>query len=119
MIQIAEIIAIGITAIGLVLVAISKMLAGGTLILVLACIVLHIGKPLVALMPMPGVRCPTCAERGIEQWVLPGKHCPRCSTACRGLVGYYHPIITLFYLFLGGFLSVSGLWQIISYLFFF
>ena len=33
-------------------------------------------------MPMPGVKCPTCAERGIEQWVLPGKHCPRCSTAC-------------------------------------
>ena len=31
---------------------------------------------------MPGVKCPTCAARGIEQWVLPGKHCPRCSTAC-------------------------------------
>lgn len=22
-------------------------------------------------------KCPTCALKGIEQWVLPGKHCPR------------------------------------------
>lgn len=67
MAQVAKIISIGIgiTAIGLV--AISKMLAGGTIILVLACIVIHIGKPLVALMPMPGVRCPKCADNGIEQ----------------------------------------------------
>ena len=33
-------------------------------------------------LPMPGVKCPTCAARGIEQWVIPGKYCPRCSTAC-------------------------------------
>ena len=33
-------------------------------------------------LPMPGVKCPTCAARGLEQWVIPGKHCPRCSTAC-------------------------------------
>lgn len=38
---------------------------------------------LITHMAMPGVRCPTCFERGIEQWVLPGKHCPRCATACR------------------------------------
>ena len=31
---------------------------------------------------MPGVRCPNCLKRGIEKWVLPGKHCPICSTAC-------------------------------------
>ena len=36
----------------------------------------------ISTLPMPGVKCPTCAARGIEQWVLPGKHCPRCSTAC-------------------------------------
>ena len=32
--------------------------------------------------PMPGVRCPHCWSQGIEQWVLPGKHCPRCATPC-------------------------------------
>ena len=32
---------------------------------------------------MPGVRCPTCESRGRETWVLPGKHCPVCGTACR------------------------------------
>ena len=31
---------------------------------------------------MPGVRCPNCLKRGIETWVLPGKHCPKCSTPC-------------------------------------
>ena len=29
---------------------------------------------------MPGVKCPKCAEEGIEVWALPGKHCPRCGT---------------------------------------
>ncbi|KAL9580342.1 MAG: hypothetical protein Q9212_004553 [Teloschistes hypoglaucus] len=32
-------------------------------------------------LPMPGVRCPTCKARGIEQWVLPGKRCPFDSLA--------------------------------------
>ena len=32
--------------------------------------------------PMPGVRCPNCLKRDIVQWVLPGKHCPKCSTPC-------------------------------------
>ena len=32
--------------------------------------------------PMPGVRCPNCLKRDIIQWVLPGKHCPKCSTPC-------------------------------------
>lgn len=28
---------------------------------------------------MPGVRCPRCAEQGIEQFVLSGKRCPKWS----------------------------------------
>ncbi|KAI1848240.1 hypothetical protein JX266_005953 [Neoarthrinium moseri] len=28
----------------------------------------------------PGVRCSTCASRGREQWVLPGRPCPICGT---------------------------------------
>ena len=31
---------------------------------------------------MPDLRCPRCAEQGYEQWVLPGKHCPRCGQPC-------------------------------------
>lgn len=31
---------------------------------------------------MPGVKCPNCEKRGVEQWVLPGKYCPKCSTPC-------------------------------------
>ncbi len=31
---------------------------------------------------MPGVRCPKCAESGIETWVLPGKHCSKCNYPC-------------------------------------
>ena len=37
---------------------------------------------LICLMPMPGVRCPRCAEHGKETWVLPGKHCPVCGQPC-------------------------------------
>lgn len=33
-------------------------------------------------MPMPGVKCPKCASKGVESWVLPGKSCPKCGTAC-------------------------------------
>jgi len=34
------------------------------------------------MFPMAGVKCPTCASRGIETWVIPGKHCHICGTAC-------------------------------------
>lgn len=30
-------------------------------------------------MALQGMRCPGCLRRGIEQWVLQGKHCPRCN----------------------------------------
>ena len=33
-------------------------------------------------LPMPGVRCPKCLAEGVEQWVVPGKVCPRCYTHC-------------------------------------
>ena len=33
--------------------------------------------------PIPGVRCPRCASRGLKTWVLPGKYCPRCGYPCR------------------------------------
>jgi hypothetical protein len=32
--------------------------------------------------PLPGVKCPACLRQGIETWVLPGKHCPRCGHPC-------------------------------------
>ncbi|AEO65144.1 uncharacterized protein THITE_33145 [Thermothielavioides terrestris NRRL 8126] len=31
---------------------------------------------------MPGVRCPTCASNGVEVWVLEGRRCAKCGTAC-------------------------------------
>lgn len=34
------------------------------------------------LIKAPGVRCPRCAQDGIETFVLPGKHCPRCKQPC-------------------------------------
>ncbi|KAM0805910.1 hypothetical protein BDR22DRAFT_884317 [Usnea florida] len=37
-------------------------------------------KP-IAQIPI-GHQCPRCAEQGIEQYVLPGKHCPRCNHPC-------------------------------------
>jgi hypothetical protein len=33
---------------------------------------------------MPGVRCPTCAAAGQEVWVIPGRCCGICGTACVG-----------------------------------
>ncbi|KAL1990176.1 hypothetical protein VTN49DRAFT_6015 [Thermomyces lanuginosus] len=33
-------------------------------------------------IPMPGVRCPTCEEQGIETWVIQGQNCHVCGTAC-------------------------------------
>ena len=32
--------------------------------------------------PMPGVKCIKCEDRGVESWVLPGKHCPKCGHPC-------------------------------------
>ena len=49
---------------------------------ILACFVDFVAQSLIFEMPMPGVRCPRCAEREKEQWVLPGKHCPRCNQPC-------------------------------------
>lgn len=31
---------------------------------------------------MPGVRCPRCAENGLETFVLSGKRCPICNHQC-------------------------------------
>ena len=36
----------------------------------------------VLIEKMPGVKCPTCAARGIESWVLSGKNCPKCGHPC-------------------------------------
>ncbi|KAL4901315.1 hypothetical protein BDW74DRAFT_160214 [Aspergillus multicolor] len=33
-------------------------------------------------MTMPGVRCPKCQGSGKETWVIPGKYCHVCGTAC-------------------------------------
>ena len=33
-------------------------------------------------VPVPGIRCPRCYERGIETYVLRGKRCPRCNEQC-------------------------------------
>jgi hypothetical protein len=33
-------------------------------------------------IPMSGVRCPTCALSGKEIWVIPGRVCAYCGTAC-------------------------------------
>ncbi|KAK0744452.1 hypothetical protein B0T21DRAFT_281647 [Apiosordaria backusii] len=31
-------------------------------------------------LPLPGVRCQTCAENGNEVWVIPGRQCGYCRT---------------------------------------
>ncbi|KAK4466851.1 hypothetical protein QBC42DRAFT_41749 [Cladorrhinum samala] len=31
-------------------------------------------------IPMPGVLCRKCAERGVEVWVIPGRACGYCRT---------------------------------------
>ncbi|RKU45439.1 hypothetical protein DL546_007035 [Coniochaeta pulveracea] len=36
----------------------------------------------VRMMPLPGVRCPTCAANGQEVWVIPGRACSNCGTPC-------------------------------------
>ncbi|KFG78383.1 hypothetical protein MANI_012262 [Metarhizium anisopliae] len=31
---------------------------------------------------IPGTRCPTCALKGKEVWVIPGRNCGYCGTPC-------------------------------------
>ncbi|AEO63795.1 4ff4146e-31a3-4091-854b-1c01da238183 [Thermothielavioides terrestris] len=31
-------------------------------------------------VPLPGIRCPTCAANGEEVWVVPGLICPKCRS---------------------------------------
>ncbi|OJJ75731.1 hypothetical protein ASPBRDRAFT_663418 [Aspergillus brasiliensis CBS 101740] len=33
-------------------------------------------------MPMPGIKCPQCLNEGTDVWVIPGKNCHKCGTAC-------------------------------------
>ncbi|KAI7774281.1 hypothetical protein LA080_009004 [Diaporthe eres] len=35
-------------------------------------------------MPLPGVRCPTCAANGKEVWVIPGRACGNCEMELHG-----------------------------------
>ena len=44
--------------------------------------ILFVGMVLLVLGLMPGVRCPACAARGVESWVLPGKNCKICNHPC-------------------------------------
>ncbi|KAH9213801.1 hypothetical protein DL95DRAFT_524270 [Leptodontidium sp. 2 PMI_412] len=39
-------------------------------------------NPSVRVVPMPGVRCGTCAGNGQDVWVIPGKACPVCGSPC-------------------------------------
>ncbi|OIW30849.1 hypothetical protein CONLIGDRAFT_679603 [Coniochaeta ligniaria NRRL 30616] len=36
----------------------------------------------VRMLPLPGIRCPTCAANGQEVWVIPGRACGNCGTPC-------------------------------------
>ncbi|PSR83833.1 hypothetical protein BD289DRAFT_483101 [Coniella lustricola] len=38
--------------------------------------------PNIRSRPLPGVRCPTCAQKGKEVWVIPGRACSTCGTPC-------------------------------------
>ncbi|KAK3935075.1 hypothetical protein QBC46DRAFT_346993 [Diplogelasinospora grovesii] len=31
-------------------------------------------------IPLPGIRCQTCAAKGEEVWVIPGRACGSCGT---------------------------------------
>ncbi|KAK0710145.1 hypothetical protein B0T26DRAFT_755255 [Lasiosphaeria miniovina] len=42
-------------------------------------IVLPRGEGIRSIM-LPGVRCPTCAAKGEEVWVIPGRACGYCRT---------------------------------------
>ena len=34
-------------------------------------------------MPIPGVTCPICQDKGKTVWVIPGENCPECGHQCR------------------------------------
>ena len=42
-----------------------------------------VSLPLQSSTPIPGVKCPSCAEAGRVVWVLPGKNCPVCGNSVR------------------------------------
>ncbi|KAF3765063.1 hypothetical protein M406DRAFT_322863 [Cryphonectria parasitica EP155] len=46
------------------------------------CPDLSSSDPNVRSRPLPGVRCPTCAQAGKESWVIPGRACSTCGTPC-------------------------------------
>ncbi|EPE29420.1 hypothetical protein GLAREA_00580 [Glarea lozoyensis ATCC 20868] len=39
-------------------------------------------NPEIKVVPMTGVRCPTCTANGQESWVIPGRACGYCGTNC-------------------------------------
>ena len=50
--------------------------------LILACFILSFIAAYICEMGRLGNLCPRCAERGVEVYVLPGKHCPICNQPC-------------------------------------
>ncbi|KAH6894143.1 hypothetical protein B0T10DRAFT_456389 [Thelonectria olida] len=44
--------------------------------------VVHLANQASPDTEIPGVRCPTCLGSGKEVWVLPGRTCGVCGTAC-------------------------------------
>ena len=50
--------------------------------LIYICLGLALFIALIYKMPVLGRKCPVCAAHGIDQWVLPGKNCPRCGHPC-------------------------------------
>ena len=88
MIQAAKIIGTGLATTGLIGAGIGIGVVFGALLLI-SSLGYWLFKPntlatksLMINRPMPGVRCPACANRGVETWVLPGKHCPTCGHPC-------------------------------------
>ena len=81
MIQAARIIGIGLTTTGLATTG-SVGLGLNSMELIVATVIISLVLAFILLMAMPGVRCHNCLKRGVTQWVLPGKHCPLCSTPC-------------------------------------
>ncbi|KAK0729743.1 hypothetical protein B0H67DRAFT_473902 [Lasiosphaeris hirsuta] len=48
-----------------------------------AVAICHVRADLTTIcLQLPGVRCPTCAAKGNEVWVIPGRACGDCGTAC-------------------------------------
>ena len=87
MIQAAKIIAIGLATTGLIGALVGAALIYlpyiiGVTITITLLMLVFITLNAMEMPGMPGVRCPVCASRGIETWVLPGKHCRKCGCAC-------------------------------------